>query len=330
MAEKQDLTRFFELMENARDVNHQNYAERYCLFVEHIRELDMINVLEKRFSELVGSKYERKPKYDIAYVGSAKEKWPYYEIRLLFLKKLVLSDDIGGVVRQESYNFGHEHDQYTLFFDALLEPIADFIKQHCKDLYYIDDSPFGLNAEDVVHLVNDWFKREKLLIANPRYFLDREFEHDEKLFFVVGAFENLHEKRVLGALEKATKHSRLAQFQVRVQDARAPTVNRITDDIWKYICSSKGIIVDLCKDNFNVAYEVGIAHALGKSTIFLANTEEYPDLKQDLPLDIDDIRVIPYDREQLEKLTDDVVDVLLGVVAEKENWPKTGIDIQIS
>jgi hypothetical protein len=64
--------------------------------------------------------------------------------------------------------------------------------------------------------------------------------------------------------------------------------NVITWDIWEKINRARFIIADLTGRNPNVFYEVGIAHALGKEVILLAQSME------DVPFDLKALRCIVY------------------------------------
>lgn len=70
----------------------------------------------------------------------------------------------------------------------------------------------------------------------------------------------------------------------------------IIHEIWEHICSAHLIVADATGRNANVLYEVGLAHALSKPVVVLAQ-----DLA-DLPFDIRHRRVIVYDRNHLATL----------------------------
>jgi Pretoxin HINT domain len=67
------------------------------------------------------------------------------------------------------------------------------------------------------------------------------------------------------------------------------TTRNIIEDIWSALARSRFIIADCTGRNANVFYELGIAHAIGKQTILLAQ-----DLG-DLPFDIQGRRAILYE-----------------------------------
>lgn len=61
------------------------------------------------------------------------------------------------------------------------------------------------------------------------------------------------------------------------------------EDIWKQTCRARFLIAELTGRNSNVFYELGIAHAVGKEVILLAQTME------DVPADLRHHRVIKYE-----------------------------------
>ena len=63
---------------------------------------------------------------------------------------------------------------------------------------------------------------------------------------------------------------------------------KIMEDIWICICSSRLVVADMTGKNPNVFYELGMAHAIGKPCILLAQTEE------DVPFDLRTFRIIFY------------------------------------
>jgi hypothetical protein len=64
--------------------------------------------------------------------------------------------------------------------------------------------------------------------------------------------------------------------------------NPIVSDIWSAIWNTKIVIADCTGKNPNVFYEIGIAHTVGKSVVFLTQD------KMDIPFDISHIRYLEY------------------------------------
>ncbi len=75
---------------------------------------------------------------------------------------------------------------------------------------------------------------------------------------------------------------------VRGDDVFRPGI--ILQDIWRDIVSSEVIIAEITPANPNVFYELGLAHAMGKQTVLLANRQ-----LDKLPFDVSGYRVIFYD-----------------------------------
>ncbi|MEO8611640.1 MAG: hypothetical protein ABI690_27320 [Chloroflexota bacterium] len=68
------------------------------------------------------------------------------------------------------------------------------------------------------------------------------------------------------------------------------TINAVIDDIWKAICEARVIIADMTGLNPNVAYEVGMAHTIGKDTILIYQQQK----GKKFPFDLHHIRRIEY------------------------------------
>lgn len=81
---------------------------------------------------------------------------------------------------------------------------------------------------------------------------------------------------------------------VRGDDIFSPT--DILDDIWRQIVVADFVIADVTDRNTNVFYELGMAHAMGKPVIILAQSES------DVPIDLKTRRWLPYDPEQADAL----------------------------
>lgn len=83
----------------------------------------------------------------------------------------------------------------------------------------------------------------------------------------------------------------------------------IMKDVWKGLCETRIVIADLSEANPNVAYEVGLADALGKQTILLAQ-----DVKS-VPFDFAGKRLLLYRLDRLDELQDELtkhITLILG------------------
>src|SRR5215831_14264936 len=65
----------------------------------------------------------------------------------------------------------------------------------------------------------------------------------------------------------------------------------IIQDIWRLLSDAKVLVADLTGRNPNVFYELGLAHALQKPVILVANSMD------DVPFDLRGLRVLSYDKE---------------------------------
>jgi len=74
----------------------------------------------------------------------------------------------------------------------------------------------------------------------------------------------------------------------RADDLYRPSA--IVHDIWEYTNKARLVLADLTGKNPNVFYELGLAHAIGKPAILLAESMD------DVPFDLRSLRVIVYDK----------------------------------
>lgn len=73
----------------------------------------------------------------------------------------------------------------------------------------------------------------------------------------------------------------------RADDMFGPS--NIVDEIWSSILSAKALLIDCTGRNPNVFYELGLGHAIGRSTILIARNDS------DVPFDIRHLRYIRYE-----------------------------------
>lgn len=81
--------------------------------------------------------------------------------------------------------------------------------------------------------------------------------------------------------------------KARLEPIRADALSRpsnIVDDFWQMIQDAKALLAELTTQNANVFYELGLAHAIGKPVILLAETMDH------VPFDLRQLRVLLYDR----------------------------------
>lgn len=115
----------------------------------------------------------------------------------------------------------------------------------------------------------------------------------------------------------------------RADDLFRPST--IVNDIWSYTKKAKILLADLTGKNSNVFYELGLAHALAKPVILVAESME------EIPFDLRSLRVITYDKNDPEwgkilrdKLEASIMEVLKSPIAAvlpaflevKEGTPK--------
>lgn len=100
----------------------------------------------------------------------------------------------------------------------------------------------------------------------------------------------------------------------RADDLFRPST--IVNDIWTYTRRAKLLVADLTGKNPNVFYELGIAHALAKPVVMIAESME------DIPFDLRALRIIIYDKNAPEwgallrsKIESAITEVLQAPVA---------------
>jgi hypothetical protein len=81
---------------------------------------------------------------------------------------------------------------------------------------------------------------------------------------------------------------------LRGDDIYAPGI--IMSDVWTKICEAHIVVADATDRNPNVFYEMGLAHAIGKTVIILAQREE------DIPFDLRHHRIVFYEPDRLDSL----------------------------
>jgi len=69
------------------------------------------------------------------------------------------------------------------------------------------------------------------------------------------------------------------------------TPTPIMGDVWQMVQEAKVLVAELTEKNANVFYELGLAHAIGKSVVLISETMD------DVPFDLQQLRVILYDKD---------------------------------
>ena len=110
---------------------------------------------------------------------------------------------------------------------------------------------------------------------------------DLKTAFVISPFGEPNDTYFALILKPALEECGL--YAVRGDSLYRPTT--IIDDIWQGIRDSTVLVAELTGRNPNVFYELGLAHAISKPVILLAQTIE------DVPFDLRAIRVLVYDKD---------------------------------
>jgi hypothetical protein len=70
----------------------------------------------------------------------------------------------------------------------------------------------------------------------------------------------------------------------------------VIDEVWTKICEAQLVVADTTGKNANVFYEMGLAHAIGKHVVLLAQSAA------DVPFDLQHRRVLLYEVDRLDKL----------------------------
>lgn len=102
--------------------------------------------------------------------------------------------------------------------------------------------------------------------------------------FVICPFGGWHDRYYEEIYRKAAEEAGLECR--RVDDLYRP--GAIVQEIWELIQNARIMIAELTGKNANVFYELGLAHASGKTVILTAQSLE------DVPYDLRQLRVIPY------------------------------------
>jgi hypothetical protein len=111
-------------------------------------------------------------------------------------------------------------------------------------------------------------------------------EENEEICFVIMPFGGWLDDYYASVYCPAIKETELIPH--RADDLFRPST--IVNDIWAYTKRAKVLLADLTGKNPNVFYELGLAHALAKPVILVAESME------DIPFDLRALRIILYDK----------------------------------
>ncbi len=159
--------------------------------------------------------------------------------------------------------------------------------------------PEFVNFEDFNN-VNRRLDNEKSLkkAAEDAVSLARKCFSGTNVIFVATPFETKF-NNVLGAIKTAANNSETDYFVLRIDETKG--TSRIDDEIEKQIQNASVVVADLTGLNPNVFYEFGFARASNVMAISIAEK------KTELPFNIQSLRTIFYDPNDLQKLTDEIV-----------------------
>lgn len=145
---------------------------------------------------------------------------------------------------------------------------------------------------------NDFLK--SFGITNPK-----DYEVDNRLVFVLTPFNDNYRDSFIFIREVCSK---LNLKCIRGDEDYIP--NEIFPSIIKQILKSRLVIANITGRNPNVMYELGVAHALGKTAVIVA--EDFTDI----PFDINNKRIILYKNEDelKRKLEQSITDMLISRV----------------
>lgn len=145
-------------------------------------------------------------------------------------------------------------------------------------------------------------------------FSEENIEQDQNLCFVIMPFDpalnNVY--TTIGTIIETYCQLKC----VRVDEIRGP--GRITTDIWTNINRARFLVADLTGRNSNVFYELGIAHALKKPVILLAQNPN-----EEVPFDLREVRYIRYDPHNLKELQNVLPGYVKTIISTiPTNWKK--------
>lgn len=193
------------------------------------------------------------------------------------------------------FNFGGANDIFSTFFGTSKANVSDkntstsSLKNNNKKKPKMNMTTTNLKSEQI-----------------GKIFGGGEFTIDTNLCFVIMPFNDAMKPIYDDHIKKVIKKEGLTC--IRADEIVG--VNSITKDIWEQENRARLLIADLTTKNPNVFYELGLAHALGKDVVLLAQSIE------DVPFDLKSLRCIIYSytprgiKEMEEKLSATVKNIL--------------------
>ena len=132
--------------------------------------------------------------------------------------------------------------------------------------------------------------------------------------FVIMPFD----KKLKKVYTKAIKRAAVTQGYQCIRADEITGAGNILRHIVEYLNKAKIVIADLTDKNANVLYELGLAHALGKHVLILAQS-----IQNDIPFDLDKYRVIQYNMGfEDENDLFDLHDTLCEALEKLDEWTR--------
>jgi hypothetical protein len=184
----------------------------------------------------------------------------------------------GDAAQLASYPTGSKSDTAEQRYHLVVQVDGQYVSLSVNDVRVIETSlPTPLQGDQAGLFAwgNEHIK-----------FTDFEVRSSESRVFVVMQFGEPYDSLYREVIKPVSQE--MGFKAVRGDDVFRPGI--ILQDIWRDIVSSDVIIAEITPANPNVFYELGLAHAMGKQTVLLANRQI-----DKLPFDVSGYRVIFYD-----------------------------------
>jgi len=158
--------------------------------------------------------------------------------------------------------------------------------------------------------------KKESMVVNLAFF-SSTYEKKPNTAFIIIPFTEEWSKDVSDTIVNVCKKHKVTAVRA---DNIFDTKRSVLEDIWKGIYESELIIADITKQNANVFYELGLAHALGKDVILLRQKDGDP-----IPFDILGRRYIQYKTlpSSFKKFKQDITSAIRNFFDEKNGHIKT-------